>query len=490
MGDHPLAIRLCEPGSITGRYAALSYCWGGSLPIKLDSSTAPGLKSKIELDLLPRTFQDAIYVCQRLSIRYLWIDSLCIFQDDVEDWEEESAKMGSYYENAFIVIAATSCPNADTPFLKAVDEMWMSKELDISGPGITRGESRLYVRELEHQKIDMFAALGPLSTRGWAWQENILARRVVHYTRSEILWECRCGIISQIPRKNGRGFSQMLKEQDLDLNTGWHHLVVAYSRRELTFRKDKLPSISGVASKILNQTNSPYVAGHWVAWLPGDLVWGTTGWAGNCALVSQMDAPPLYIDTGVPSWSWASVDRHISWECVDYASIARVEAVHCTVPGRNPLGIVTDGYIVLTGPVIRFKIQSTSSTWKKYVWPKYILMQEGFQTTIDVNPDTLLCPCYAPTSSGLQPSVERAKDYLVPVLDELDHEVFCIVLCKEVPYLIDRLSPRPRLTIPVFVCMVLGRSSKTPGAYTRLTLSWFSDEERLTTAENMTVKIV
>jgi hypothetical protein len=85
--------------------------------------------------------------------------------------------------------------------------------------------------------------------------------------------------------------------------------------------------------------------------------------------------------------------------------------------------------------VIRLKIRSTSKAWKKYVWPEYTLMQEGFENVVNFNLDTLLSPCYARTSSGLQPSVERAKGYVDQVLEELDHEVLCVVLCKEVPYL-------------------------------------------------------
>jgi hypothetical protein len=56
---------------------------------------------------LPRSLQDAVKVVKKLKIRYLWIDSPRILQDDKRDWHYESAMMASMYQNAFITIAAT-----------------------------------------------------------------------------------------------------------------------------------------------------------------------------------------------------------------------------------------------------------------------------------------------------------------------------------------------------------------------------------------------
>jgi hypothetical protein len=45
----------------------------------------------------PITFRDAFDLSNRLGISYLWIDSLCIIQDDDEDWQRESSSMGLVY---------------------------------------------------------------------------------------------------------------------------------------------------------------------------------------------------------------------------------------------------------------------------------------------------------------------------------------------------------------------------------------------------------
>jgi len=76
LGDD--TIRLCDrhelaPGS---SYAALSHCWGGYQPTTLTTETEKSLRAGLDIQALPRTFQDAFFVCQKHELRYIWIDSL------------------------------------------------------------------------------------------------------------------------------------------------------------------------------------------------------------------------------------------------------------------------------------------------------------------------------------------------------------------------------------------------------------------------------
>jgi Heterokaryon incompatibility protein (HET) len=78
-------VRLVEAQG-TGFYTALSHCWGK--PDDLFTTTKVTLKQRltgISLEELPRTFLDAVLITQRLGVQYLWIDSLCIVQDDKLD---------------------------------------------------------------------------------------------------------------------------------------------------------------------------------------------------------------------------------------------------------------------------------------------------------------------------------------------------------------------------------------------------------------------
>ena len=71
-------------------YIALSYCWGGIRP---ECTTTPDSLSANKRCIpwlkLPKTFQDAITVARQMSIRYMWIDSICIIQGDDDDWKRD-----------------------------------------------------------------------------------------------------------------------------------------------------------------------------------------------------------------------------------------------------------------------------------------------------------------------------------------------------------------------------------------------------------------
>lgn len=78
------------------KFMALSHCWGKSRPsLVLSSSSIEILSDGVELDQLPRTFKDAARIVQMLGMRYLWIDSLCIKQDSIVDWQREAARIDS-----------------------------------------------------------------------------------------------------------------------------------------------------------------------------------------------------------------------------------------------------------------------------------------------------------------------------------------------------------------------------------------------------------
>ncbi|KAE9370159.1 HET-domain-containing protein, partial [Stipitochalara longipes BDJ] len=66
---------------------------------------------------IPKTFQDAIKVICRLEIKYLWIDSFCIVQDDILEWQTEAAKMADIYGSSGVGIAACQADNCSTGFL-------------------------------------------------------------------------------------------------------------------------------------------------------------------------------------------------------------------------------------------------------------------------------------------------------------------------------------------------------------------------------------
>lgn len=69
-------------------------------------------KKRIPLERLPRTIQDAVMITRSLGITYLWVDVLCIIQDNKDDWAKESARMADVYRNSVVTIAASSATDA------------------------------------------------------------------------------------------------------------------------------------------------------------------------------------------------------------------------------------------------------------------------------------------------------------------------------------------------------------------------------------------
>lgn len=79
------AVRLVETSGELGRYACLSWCWGRSLPLRTVSDNLISHKIEIPWAQLPTAFQDTISITRRLRIPYIWIDALCIVQNDKRD---------------------------------------------------------------------------------------------------------------------------------------------------------------------------------------------------------------------------------------------------------------------------------------------------------------------------------------------------------------------------------------------------------------------
>ncbi|KAG8530731.1 uncharacterized protein KY384_004088 [Bacidia gigantensis] len=354
-------IRLQDLEGCLGSYATLSHCWGQFQPIKtLDANYAEMTRSIAWRDL-SNVFQDAVRICRRLRLQYLWIDALCIIQDSKKDWERESSKICDYYENAYITISAASSPNGTIPFLTERDPKWLARSFDF--------------RCEDGRNIDVFARRdsgssvanhiedsGPLASRAWVWQETLLSSRVLHYTTSELIWVCKSSIIAEdciAPR--GIYFLtlpqqlQRCANEDKPYN-GWHNLISTYSIRQLTFESDRLPALSGVAAKIHYLSGSKYLAGMWLENLLLDLCWSVDYQISDASTLQP--APTEYI---APSWAWPTV-RGAIWspdsdQDRPFTPLAQIEEAECKVSGLNPYGQVDQGHLVLKGPVTSITVR-------------------------------------------------------------------------------------------------------------------------------------
>lgn len=160
IGPDNMSLRVVETQGMESPYATLSHCWGAKQLFTTTTSTLHLRKTNLNWDSIPATFQDAIRVTRGLSIRYLWIDSLCIIQDDIADWESESSKMGAIYQGAQIVIAASASPDAEVSFL-APRQTPYAKPLELQYKCQNGGVSIVKARPL----LKEFPSIEPLDTR-------------------------------------------------------------------------------------------------------------------------------------------------------------------------------------------------------------------------------------------------------------------------------------------------------------------------------------
>lgn len=141
------------------RYVTLSHVWGVGYRVVLTKNNLHKFEQEIMLTKLPKTFQDAIQMTRLLGVRYLWIDALCIIQDDQSDWKRESTSMCSVFENAVFSISAVAATDTHSGTLQ--DRTPHRVKIDING-------MRVGVR----QKLDTLQEAmmkSRLETRAWCY---------------------------------------------------------------------------------------------------------------------------------------------------------------------------------------------------------------------------------------------------------------------------------------------------------------------------------
>lgn len=170
-----------------GEYACLSYKWGNTnrLEVSFPSLARPMFNSAMSPQdkRLPLTFRDAIKVARSIGLSYLWIDALCIWQDDDNDKRLELERMNKYYANCTLVIQASGTESVSEGFL------------DLSYQSKNRSVFESYLEPLPFKSSDgredtIYVCLGeevdwyrkndqPAAKRGWIFQEEILCRRIL-----------------------------------------------------------------------------------------------------------------------------------------------------------------------------------------------------------------------------------------------------------------------------------------------------------------------
>jgi hypothetical protein len=128
-----------------GRYIALSHCWGGKVPeCRTTKETLATRLAAIPFNSFPKIFRDAITVARRLEVRCLWIDCVCIVQNDERDWQKQAAKMCDVYSQSYLTLAAAYSPDCDGGLFSVLSDEYRPREIAL----LTQGklQCKVYVR--------------------------------------------------------------------------------------------------------------------------------------------------------------------------------------------------------------------------------------------------------------------------------------------------------------------------------------------------------
>ena len=385
-----------------GPYVTLSHRWGRKPFLKLTRQTLRTFFDGIPLSTLPCTFQDVIKVTCELGLRWLWIDALCIIQEDdgLRDWLEESASMEKVYANSYCNISATAAMDSSEGLFSSRDTNWNWVEtVTLNTKDIREGtQENVSCTILDPFFWPKYVDDAPVNRRSWVYQERLLAPRVLHWCRDQIAFECREGnraecrpdelphfrlrsgtLVDDVRLKsvdieagkqlrviregssnssmNPSRLARMVDEVDgiFHLYELWKHWVQVYSKMELTNSQDRLIALSGIARMMTTRMEEAgirdkYIAGMWQNYMASQLLWFVNEGLGADRQPFQNTRPATY---RAPTFSWASVEtpRGITFpETTDQGLLVQVEVVRLTYrTAKDRFGLLTDGYIVLRG---------------------------------------------------------------------------------------------------------------------------------------------
>ena len=308
--------RCVVPASSSCRYVALSYVWGSPQQRKdegrdqllliesnLDRLFTPG-GLRDEHDDIPQTVRDALECCIMLDERYLWVDALCIRQDDEKDKKEQIANMSSVYGAAVFTIVACA-----------------GSSVNAGLPGVRPGTRKVRQHIETVDGLQLITALRPFlastarsvwNSRGWTYEEKYLSRKLLFFTDYQIFFHCNNALwyedailetIGLDVRINLLG-SENLRDRLGELKllpsyTEWARystLVKGYTRRRLLQRKDSLNAFRGLITELKENLRSEFI-------------WGMPEIIFDLSLTWIMNAhhhDPHLRNRNMPSWSWVS----------------------------------------------------------------------------------------------------------------------------------------------------------------------------------------
>lgn len=345
------------------KYAILSYCWGDSAASTLttkQTNLEDHLK-EIRLEDMAPSCRDAILVTRAIGIEWLWIDALCILQDDREDWEKEASRMAEAYGNAFLTIFPLRSHSSSEPFLtqrisKDYVDIPFKSIINSTIEGTYTAWNHHYVSYDPMDSLGFDIGASKWNSRGWTLQERMMSLRKLYLGDSGIYFECE----NKTKRDDGTsapypyGYTGEWIHQN-DLYETWYDQIESYATKLLTFENDILPAVSAIARIISDRTGDDYFCGLWRSHLAFGLLWDAAPFPGELHHEEQMNkisSSEAYVG---PSWSWTNPARnHLrpEWSfhhITHFTAKCDIIEAKSVVEGKNPFGCIQSAHILIEG---------------------------------------------------------------------------------------------------------------------------------------------
>lgn len=290
-------------------YVALSYCWGTLQAQPIWSTTKKKLaihRDAIPVDTLPKTISDAVSLVQTLGFRYLWVDSICIIQDDSDDWQREAKRMAELYRFSTLTIISGTDSATGGLFSPRNQLRVSAATLDPpSASGETGYQTVTLYPHIPNQG-QLWESL-PTSQRAWCYQEEMLSPRKLYFTSGQFTWICNVARLEETgvdgPGDVTHTGATIFGSARLHTILGapaipgiWYKIIREFTTRRLTYATDTFCALGGIARVFKESYRCGYVAGIWENDIPTGLLWQRVG--------ELVGGPTEFT---VPSWSWLSV---------------------------------------------------------------------------------------------------------------------------------------------------------------------------------------
>jgi hypothetical protein len=250
-------------------YAALSYVWGNSKDgrLLLEKKNCPDLLHPGSLarywSIIPTTIRDAMTATKGMGQRFLWVDSLCLLQDDPEELQVACMLMDKVYQEAeFTIIGAAGDAQTGLPGVFPTKRQHVRLCKDIV-PGLQMTTT---------DGMDNCLRPSVYCQRGWTYvlpfphtlqantcsrmQEEVLSWRIYCFV-NQIFYRCRMGECGEILNSPGQRIAMdptyawaslypiLLDPKDIEFRN-FSQVIAYYAQRKFSYETDILRAAQGM----------------------------------------------------------------------------------------------------------------------------------------------------------------------------------------------------------------------------------------------------